>query len=288
MSLRRSSALLFALAASSWSPRAGAAGPFSFLPLTPCRIIDTRSGLGGYTGLLPNGQPGLKFTIKNAAPCNVGSATAAVAVNVTATDTQSGGWDALFPGDQAWNGTSSINFKAGDFIANGAVVPLGAGLTQDLAVLSSYAGPGAGSNLIVDVAGGFVPVGTAGSVSFFPVTPCRVVDTQLGLGGFSGLLPNGSPGTKFTVKGNCGVPTDAVAVAVTLSAVQTQAQGWFAIYPGNVVFSGVSNVNFFANDSISNGAIVAVSPGPGDLTVLAAYAGSSGAYMQLDVTGYFK
>ncbi|HUM02349.1 MAG TPA: hypothetical protein VL084_08685, partial [Thermoanaerobaculia bacterium] len=67
--------------------------------------------------------------------------------------------------------------------------------------------------------------------------------------------------------------------------------GYLALFPGNGSWPGVSNVNFFANDTIGNGALVPLSAGVQDLAVLA-HADSSSttgvAYFQLDVTGYFK
>lgn len=264
-----------------------AAGPYSFQPITPCRIVDTRSGLGGYTGLLPNGLPGIKFTLKGAAPCNLPYNAAAVVVNMTVADTGSAGWVALFPGDAAWPGVSSINFLTGGFIANGAIVPL-AGGALDLSALAAFATAPPGINLILDITGYFTP--QAGQ-SFYPITPCRIVDTQTGLGGYTGLLPNGLPGVTFSIKGAspCNIPVDAAAIAVNATVVNPANQGWVALFPSNASWPGVSLVNFFANDSIANGAIVPLAPGSPDLTVLAAFAaGPSGANLQLDLTGYFK
>lgn len=269
---------------------AEAAGPYNFVPITPCRVIDTRAGfqpLGGFKGLLPDGAPGVKFTIKGR--CGVPASAAAVALNMTATDTNLGGWVAMFPGNQLWSGISNINFVQGDFIANGAIVPLGPSLTLDLSAMSAYSGAGAtGANLIADVTGYFVAIG---GLKFYAITPCRVVDTQTGLGGFTGMLPNGLPGTKFTVKNAapCNIPIDAAAIAVNATAVQTQSQGFLALFPGSAAWPGVSNLNFFGNDTIANGAIVPLSPGVlNDLTVLAQYTGTPGAFLQLDLTGYFK
>jgi hypothetical protein len=266
---------------------ARAAGPYQFQPITPCRIVDTRNGLGGYTGLILNGQT-VKFPIRGAAPCNVPPSAAAVAVNMTVADTANPGWVALFPGDQAWPGVSNINFQLGDFLANAAVVPLSTSNTYDISVLAAFVPGAEGTNVILDVTGYFVP---SGGLKFYPILPCRIVNTQTGLGGFTGFLPNGLPGTKFTIKGAapCNIPTDAVAVAVNATVANTQNQGYVALFPGNASWPGVSNVNFFANDTIANGALIPVSPGSQDLTVLAVFApGPSGAYLQLDLTGYFK
>ena len=288
MRVTRNAGLLAAslVIAGLFGAAAEAAGPYQFVPLTPCRVIDTRSGLGGFKGLMPDGGLGVKFTIKGA--CGVPFSASAAALNMTATDTNLPGWVAMFPGDQPYSGISNINFIQGDFIANGAIVPLGAGSTLDLGALAAFAGAGGtGANLIVDVTGYF----TGGTgMKFYPITPCRVIDTQTGLGGFTGYLPNGLPGTKFTIKGAapCNIPADAAAIAVNATAAQTQSQGYFALFPSDAVWPGVSNVNFFGSDTIANGAIVPVSPGANDLTVLATYAGIPGAFLQLDLTGYFK
>lgn len=269
---------------------AEAAGPYNFVPLTPCRVVDTRaafSPLGGFKGLMPDGGAGVKFTIKG--KCGVPLTATAVVLNNAAADTNLSGWYALFPGDQAYSGVASINFVQGDFISNGAIVPLGAGSTLDLAVLAAFAGAGpTGGNLIVDVTGYFT---SAPGMKFFAITPCRVVDTSTGLGGFTGMLPDGPAVTKFTIKGAapCGIPLDAAAIAVNATAVNTLSQGFFTLFPSNAPIPNTSSVNFFGGDTIGNGAIVPLAPGALDLTVLAAYAGTpNGAFLQLDLTGYFK
>jgi hypothetical protein len=268
---------------------AQAAGPYQFKQVTPCRVVDTRSGKGGITGPILSGDvhnPNqYSFPIRNAQSCGVPTGATAVALNMTVTNIASPGWVALFPADQPWPGVSNINFVSGDFVANGAVVPMATSGTKDVSVFANFAGT-QGCQVILDVTGYFIG---SGGLNFYAVTPCRVIDTQSGLGGFTGFLPNGFPATQFSVKGNCGIPSDAVAVSVNAIAANTQNQGWFALYPGSGSWPGVSNVNFFAGDTIGNGALVPVSAGANDLNVLAAFAaGPTGAYLELDVTGYFK
>jgi len=288
-------ALVFTLVPSG---AALAAGPYQFTTLTsPCRIVDTRSGLGGFKGKIVNSQT-VKFPIRNPMPCNVPPSAAAIAVNITLADvpnTVGSGFIALFPGDQSWSGISNINFTPPGFIANGAIVPLATTHTLDLAALAAFADPSGnattgGTNLILDVTGYFVPVG---GLQFYSIVPCRVIDTSVGTGGFNGQLPNGGTGTLFTVKGAtpCNIPVDAVAVAANATAVGTQDQGFLALFPGANAWPGVSNVNFFAGDTIGNGALIPLSAGASDLAVLAVAANPATvgvADFTLDVTGYFK
>ena len=132
---------------------AEAAGPYQFYPVTPCRIVDTRAGLGGYTGLMPNGAV-KTFTIRSSAPCFVPADAQAVAFNVTVADPQAAGWVALYPTGSAWPGVSTINFIAGENLANGAIVPLGP-TAPDLNVLAAFATNPVGVNVILDITGYF-------------------------------------------------------------------------------------------------------------------------------------
>jgi len=132
---------------------ATAAGPYSFYPITPCRVVDTRSGLGGYTGLLPNGTV-VTFTIRGASPCNLPGTAQAVAFNVTVADPANSGFVALYPVGSSYPGVSTINFIAGENLANGAIVPLGSGV-PDLNVVAAFEAGASGVNLILDITGYF-------------------------------------------------------------------------------------------------------------------------------------
>ena len=132
---------------------AWAAGPYQFYPVTPCRVVDTRYGVGGYTGFLPNGVVKV-FNIKNAAPCFIPSSAAAVAFNVTIADPANSGFVALWPYNTAYPNVSTINFIAGENLANGAIVPLTGG-SPDLDVVAAFEPGASGVNLILDVTGYF-------------------------------------------------------------------------------------------------------------------------------------
>ncbi len=134
---------------------AQAAGPYEFYAIAPCRIVDTRSGLGGFTGLFYNGDA-RNFTIKGAAPCSIPTDARAVAFNVTIADATRQGWAALFPAATAYGGISTLNFFAGENIANGAIVPVTLG-APDLTVLFAFepGSPVGSANLILDVTGYF-------------------------------------------------------------------------------------------------------------------------------------
>jgi hypothetical protein len=136
------------------------------------------------------------------------------------------------------------------------------------------------------MAGGVVAE-AAGPYQYYPVNPCRAVDTREGYGG---LLYQGVE-RQFTIKGTCGVPTDAQAVSLNVTVVGANDFGWFALYPTGGVRPAVSTLNFAPADyALANGAIVPLSADTSnELTVyLATFTALGTAHVLLDVNGYFK
>ena len=129
------------------------AGPYSFYPITPCRVVDTRNGLGGYNTVMPNGVV-RTFSIKGASPCFVPASAAAVAFNVTVADPANSGFVALWPYNMPYPNVSTVNFIAGENLANGAIVPVTAG-SPDINVVAAFEPGPSGVNLILDITGYF-------------------------------------------------------------------------------------------------------------------------------------
>ena len=137
--------------------RAAVAGPFSFFPLTPCRVVDTRGPVG------PQGGPSLaantirSFAIININSCGVPSTAKAAAINITAISATDNGDLRLFPYQSAVPLASVINFGTVDFaLANGAIVPLANIGGLDISVQTDMppASPGH-VHLVIDVTGYF-------------------------------------------------------------------------------------------------------------------------------------
>ncbi len=128
--------------------------------------------------------------------------------------------------------------------------------------------------------------GTASAqYSYYPLTPCRVVDTRnaAGLNGGPAIGPNTTRGV--AIKGYCGVPSTAKAVSLNLTITGSTAGSWIAIWPAGQGYAGVSTINFNAGDTLANGAIVGVGGGTPDLNV---YNASGSVDVIIDVTGYFQ
>ncbi len=128
---------------------ARAAGEADFVGLTPCRLVDTRGN--GFTGAF--GPPALAAAVPRNFPlfgqCGIPSTAVAVSLNVTATETLGPGFLLLFPQGGAQPLVSTLNYVAGETVANAAIVPLGAG--GGLTVVAGVSG----TQLVLDVDGYF-------------------------------------------------------------------------------------------------------------------------------------
>ncbi len=225
----------------------------------PRRILDTRQAPG------PMG-PGGSLVVATGAPPG---ATAAI-VNLTATEGTAASWVAAWAADQPYPGTSNLNVVPRRDIANAAVVPLSA--DGQLRLLNQ-----AGSvHVVVDLTGFLVPTGGARYTS--AVAPVRAVDSRNGRGAI-GPLRRARP-VEVVLE---GVPGDAMAAVVTLTATEARNTTWLRATAADSS-SFVSNVNLTAADAArANLAVVALSGGRIALTT-----GVAEVHVVVDVAGWFR
>jgi hypothetical protein len=90
----------------------------------------------------------------------------------------------------------------------------------------------------------------------------------------------------FQVRGNCGIPLSAKAVAINLTITGATQPSFVAIWPSGIPYPNVSTINFDpSNWALANGAIVGLSQNTNDLSVGNA---SGSVHVIIDVTGYFQ
>jgi hypothetical protein len=123
----------------------------------------------------------------------------------------------------------------------------------------------------------------------YTVPPCRLVDTRNPPGPSGG--PAFGPNTQrsFPITGVCGIPADARAVVLTVTAAGPTDLGFFRLFPAGQAVPFTSAVNFTAGRARAGNAMVALGS-DGQLTARCdMFPGSTGsAHLVLDVTGYFK
>ncbi len=138
-------------------------GPYQYYAVSPCRVYDTRTGLpsaGGTGGGIINTATIRSFALRNL--CGIPADATAVSLNLTVVTPNAPQGDlriAPFPG--TFPEVSTSNFLQNETIANGAIVPLGTGVTPgnpDFQVLGAGCFPCSNTftyHLLIDVNGYF-------------------------------------------------------------------------------------------------------------------------------------
>ena len=135
------------------------------------RIMDTLSGLGGSEGALGAGKTDV-LTVAGVGGLPA-SGIAAVAVNLTVTDTTKEGYLVAYPDGTAQPGTSDVDWQGTTTKAANAIVPVGSDGAIDI---SNGSADGGATDVLVDVTGYFTASST-GNV-YVPVAAARVLDTR--------------------------------------------------------------------------------------------------------------
>jgi hypothetical protein len=133
------------------------------------------------------------------------------------------------------------------------------------------------------------PAGSAVEPSFQPVPRCRVVATRRPAG------PNGGPplvaagARDFPIADHCGVPGDAVAVALEIKALAATRRGWLTVRPSGAASTAPPPLDFWKHKAFSNSALVRLGE-DGQVTVESVVTGNGKGtvHLILDVTGYFR
>ncbi|HJQ00361.1 MAG TPA: DNRLRE domain-containing protein, partial [Jatrophihabitans sp.] len=120
---------------------------------------------------------------------------------------------------------------------------------------------------------------------YVPLSPTRLVDTRYGIGLPQAKLAPGST-TAIQVGGLVGVPTDASAVFVMLTAITTGAAGYFSPYPAGATRPANVSLNYLANSSTIAGAAVDLGTG-GQFNLWIGTAGTA-IDVIVDVVGYYS
>ncbi|MGW4158760.1 hypothetical protein [Streptomyces sp. NPDC004788] len=242
-----------------------------YQPLSPARLLDTRSGLGAPKAKLP-GHRTLSLTVAGRGGVPTGAKS--VVLNVTATDPATATTVAVVPqgGLTSWSGTSLLNPSAGETVSNLVVAPVVDGKVH------LYNNAGA-VDLIADVQGYYVD----GPGSWFePLTPARLLDSRSDP--VLGTFKLGAGQTfDLPVASRGGVTSsDVTAVVLNLTATNVTAGTYLSAYPYGTARPGVSNLNVPAGKTVSNLVVVPVKDGR---ITLYNHAGSVDVIA--DVQGYF-
>ncbi|MFE1380251.1 hypothetical protein ACFW6S_15045 [Streptomyces sp. NPDC058740] len=243
----------------------------TYEPLTPTRLMDTRSGLGVAQGKVgPGGVATLQVTGKGGIPAED---VTAVVLNVTATAPTSGSFVSVHPDGTTRTSASNLNFTAGQTIPNLVVVPVVNGKVNFYNRAGSV-------DLLADVAGYFTKRVTG--ATYKPLSPTRLMDTRSGLGVAQGKVGPGGTVT-LPVEGIAGVPAAGVrAVVLNVTATAPTAGGFVSVHPDGTTRTSASNLNFTAGQTIPNLVVVPVVNGK-----VSFYNKAGSVDLLADVAGYY-
>jgi len=262
-------------------------GGLRFVPMPPCRRMETRAenNFQGHSGVF--GPPYLReaetrtLVVAQSSVCQVPAAARAWALNVTAIPRNGAGVEyvTLWPAGESRPPTRTVSSPDGQIVANTAIVKANGG------AFSLYASDD--TDLIIDITGYFTEPG-GDNLVFYPLTPCRVTDTRLQYRTPAG--PFGPPSLaagqtrSFAIPQTpyCQVPATARAYSVTLTVVPPAGLAYLTMWPTGGGRPNVSSINSFAGRTVANNVIVPAGTG-GALDVFA----FNNTDLLIDINGYF-
>jgi hypothetical protein len=133
--------------------------------------------------------------------------------------------------------------------------------------------------------GVFVPTSTP--TGFYPITPCRALDTRLDSGSTAAapILAAGSR-RDFSLVGKCGLPSGVKAISANLTVVGGAALGDLRVIASHVPSTNTSALSIPISRARANNAIVQLSV-DGLLTISALNPTTGSVHFILDINGYF-
>jgi len=256
-----------------------------YVPVEPIRVADSRNYQGGIadwngnpvvdgrlapntlyyfdydTTVVPQDQAAIAFNITGIQPSDYGNLRVAPAcedgTDIRNTDVPT---------------TSLLNYQIGEDIANFAVIPNGFGC-DEIKIYSDNSSVAVAIDL-----NGYYP--TTEGIESIPTT--RVADTRTGLGGGSGPVEGGTS-RSFQIAGTAGIPLDAKAVALNVTAIQPDGQGNLRVYPSGAEVPNASNINYIP--LTEKAAFVVVNlPADGKISV---YSDGATADVAIDAFAYY-
>jgi hypothetical protein len=256
-------------------PPPAAAADSTYTPVSPVRLLDTRTG-NGLSGKFASRSP---RTFAIAGRGGIPADATAVTGNLTVVEQTSSGFLSLGPIPDASPSTSRLNFPSGDTRANNVTVRLSSsgGLSGVF-----VGGSGARAHVLFDVTGYF-RAGTDGA-RFTALDPTRLLDTRTDFG-LAGVFTSGIPRV-FAVAGLGGVPAGAIAVAGNVTVTGQTRPGYVSIGPVADGAPTTSSLNFPMGDTRANGVVVPLGAG-GTLSAVYVSAVPGSVQIIFDVTGYF-
>ncbi|MFN8038905.1 MAG: hypothetical protein U0Q07_06810 [Acidimicrobiales bacterium] len=209
-----------------------------FHALSPARVLDTRDGTNTAPGRM---GPGTSRTVPMLGHGGVpASGVDSVVVNVTVTQPTAGSHLTVWPAGSTMPTASSLNFSAGQTVANLVTVKLGTG-----GAFAVYNNSG-DVHVLADVVGWYSSVPGDG-VGYVPITPLRLYDSRDDNNPFW-------PGEDAYFTMGPTFPGSALALNVTVTGATSTSH--LRVWPDGQPLPTTSSLNFDAGDTRPNLVVV--------------------------------
>jgi hypothetical protein len=151
-------------------------------------------------------------------------------------------------------------------------------------VVVTNPGPVAGT-----LARGFAYVGGTAAVSFYTVTPCRILDTRDPDGPYGGPILGVLPAERtFTLVPTCGVPADAKVLSANVTVTGGGAAGSLRLFPADTTVPLSTTISFGVGKTRANNTMLLLSAAGGAGQVTVRNGSAAPIHLIVDVNGYFK
>ncbi len=259
--------------------------PVQFVPVTPCRLVDTRPQYGG-GGPIPGGTFKTLHLPQLAQSKGCADLSTAVAYSLNVAVVPHGylGYLTMWPTGKHQPVVSTLNSLDGRIKANAAILPAGYQGAINVYVTNT-------TDVVLDIDAYFAPVSSS-TLAFYPLTPpCRVADTRRsdfppGLG--TPHLTGGAQRDFPVLSSTCGIPGTAQGYSLNLTAVpyppgSGSPLGYLEVWPtGQQPQHPVSTLNNLTGTIVANAALVPAGT-DGKITVYP----SNNTELVIDANGYF-
>jgi hypothetical protein len=260
------------------------ASALRFIPVTPCRVADTRLADGPFGGPAINAGDYRDYIVSDG-PCGKFPNAAAYSLNVAVVPHASLSYLTTWPSGLDRPLVATMNSLDGRIKSNAAIVPVGANNAISVYVTDT-------TDVILDVNGYFVPETTdQNALQFYPVTPCRVVDTRKATGPFGGPSLVGKQVRDFPMLQNttCSLPPTAQAYSLNFAVVPPGPVSYLTAWPADQQQPLVATLNDLTGTITANAAIVPAATTStqtvdvGDIDVYV----TDNTDLVIDINGYF-
>ncbi|MBL8228353.1 MAG: BACON domain-containing protein [Bryobacterales bacterium] len=261
-------------------------GGLRFVSLRPCRLMETRPeyNFEGRTGQFgpPHMAAGATRTLRVADSnvCSVPTNAKAYVLNVTLVPRGGVDFVTIWPDGETRPEFWTIRSPDGQIVANSTIVKSGNGSIQVYASNET--------DIIVDISGYMTDDRQVSNLAFFPMTPCRVLDSRAeyrptpGPFGPPSLVGRAGRTFQFPATPYCQVPSGASAYSVTLTVVPSGPLQFLTAWPSGGSQPNISNINSPAGRVLANNVIIpASSNGSIDVYVF------DRTDLIIDINGYF-